>query len=54
MFVSDENCAAADTQLQATFNFEATETGTYIFKFWQGQDDYGEDSYLTVEVPVLE
>ena len=28
--------------------------GSYIFKFWQGTDDNGEDLYLTVEVPVVE
>jgi len=26
--------------------------GTYVFRFWQGEDENGQDSYLVFEVPV--
>jgi hypothetical protein len=40
--------------VDATFNFKVTGNGSYIFKFWQGEDDNGEDQYLIIEVPVTE
>lgn len=38
---------------EATFNFIVTSNGSYIFNFWQGEDEEGEDQYLTIEVPVV-
>jgi hypothetical protein len=36
-----------------TLFFECTKDfGTYIFKFWQGQDENGNDTYMIMEVPV--
>tara|TARA_R110002049_G_scaffold307520_1_gene508221 strand:+ start:32922 stop:33242 length:321 start_codon:yes stop_codon:yes gene_type:complete len=43
-----------DELTNATFNFNVTGNGSYIFKFWQGEDDNGDDQYLTFEVPVVE
>ncbi|WP_055436290.1 hypothetical protein [Lacinutrix algicola] len=54
VFQSNGNCTDLGTELEASFNFKATEEGSYIFKFWQGKDDNEEDIYLTIEVPVLE
>ena len=51
-----ENTSCTDLQdelVEATFNFIVTSNGSYIFKFWQGEDNSGEDQYLTIEVPVL-
>lgn len=28
-------------------------TGSYIFKFWNGKDDNGEDVYLIYEIPII-
>jgi len=28
------------------------DTGFYVFKFWQGEDEFGQDSYLVIEVPI--
>ena len=51
----DNNCQElSDELVEATFNFIVTSNGSYIFKFWQGTDDDGEDLYMTVEVPVVE
>jgi len=41
--------AAAD---EYTFNFYVTSNGSYIFKFWQGKDDQGNNIFLEYEVPV--
>ena len=52
VFDGNTNCEEISTELEASFNFKATERGSYIFKFWQGTID-DEDVYLTVEVPVI-
>ncbi len=41
-----------DEMLTATFDFQVTSNGSYIFKFWQGKDDSDEDIFLEIEVPV--
>ena len=43
-----------DNLVEETFNFIVTSNGSYIFKFWQGEDNNGEDQYLIIEVPVIE
>ena len=49
----NNNCEnTVDVEDEATFNFIVTSNGSYIFKFWQGEDANGEDQYLTIEVPV--
>ena len=49
------NCETLENELvESTFNFVVTSNGSYIFKFWQGEDVDGEDQYLTIEVPVVE
>ena len=35
-----------------TFNFYVTGNGSYIFKFYQGKDDQGNNIFLEYEVPV--
>ena len=51
----DNNCEALEDELiETTFNFVVTSNGSYIFKFWQGEDENGEDQYLIIEVPVTE
>lgn len=52
--LQNSECAILETELETTFEFIATEPGSYIFKFWQGKDDNGEDTYLILEVPVVE
>ena len=41
---------------ETTFSIpvQALQTEPYIFKFYQGQDDDGQDTFLTIEVPVVE
>jgi len=52
VFDSNNNCEEIATELEVSFNFRATELGSYIFKFWQGTVD-DEDVYMIVEVPVV-
>ena len=50
-----DNCqdlSAADAMDSYTFNFYVTSNGSYIFKFYQGKDDSGNDVFLEYEVPV--
>lgn len=35
-----------------SFSLSVLYTNSYIFKFWQGKDDNGQDMYLVYEVPV--
>lgn len=51
----DNDCEVLEDELvEATFNFIVTNNGSYIFKFWQGEDTNGENQYLTIEVPVID
>jgi hypothetical protein len=50
----DQVCTQAMELVDATFNFIVTSNLTYVFKFWQGEDDNGNDLYYIVEVPVVE
>ncbi len=43
-----------DELVEATFNFKVNSNGSYIFRFWQGEDENEVDQYLIIEVPVVE
>jgi len=47
-----QDLSAADAADEYTFNFYVTSNGSYIFKFWQGKDDQGNNIFLEYEVPV--
>ncbi len=38
---------------KATFEFFSGDEKVYIFKFWQGQKENGDDQLLIIEVPVV-
>ena len=48
----EQNCTQATEELEATFNFIVLYEGTYLFRFWTGEDENGEQQYLEIEVPV--
>ncbi|AUS05271.1 hypothetical protein [Pseudotamlana carrageenivorans] len=55
LVIDSNNCESTEDILVGnTFNFVVTGNGSYVFKFWQGKDDDGEDQYLVIEVPVVE
>jgi hypothetical protein len=47
-----QDLSAADGASTYTFNFYVTSNGSYIFKFYQGKDDQGNNIFLEYEVPV--
>lgn len=50
-----DDCENLNNELvERSFNFSALYNQVYTFKFWQGEDENGEDIYLIYEVPVLE
>ena len=38
---------------EVSFNFIASNTGSYIFKFYKGKDASGKDIFENVEIPVV-
>jgi hypothetical protein len=48
-----ENCTEATEEATVSFDFLVLNNETYVFQFYQGEDDNGEDQYLIVEVPVV-
>lgn len=52
--IDNVNCETLNNDLiEVLFNFVAEDSGAYVFKFWQGLDQNGNDQYYIVEVPVL-
>jgi len=50
---SNSSCIEEEESITVSLNFIVTGTETYLFKFYQGHDEEGEDQYFLVEVPVL-
>ncbi|MFK7833301.1 MAG: hypothetical protein AB8B52_08495 [Winogradskyella sp.] len=48
------SCIEEEESVTVTLNFRVVSTETYLFKFYQGQDEEGEDLYYLVEVPVVD
>jgi hypothetical protein len=50
---SGGNCnTLTNILVEETFNFQVTNTGNYIFKFWTGKDSEGNDTFLEYDIPV--
>lgn len=53
--VYDEStCQEINELVDISFNFKPTELETYTFKFWTGKDEMEEDTFLVVQIPVVE
>lgn len=52
VYDKDQVCENEDLTASTSFEFTPEPVDFYIFKFWQGRNEQGEDLYLTVEVPV--
>ena len=48
----NQNCTQEIEEATVSFNFSVTSLETYIFQFYQGEDDQGEDQYIITEVTV--
>jgi len=40
--------------VEKSFDFFVTSNGSYIFKFWQGVNNTGENVFLEYEIPVID
>jgi hypothetical protein len=51
----DEGVSCTPNSTETTFSIpvQALQNETYIFKFYQGEDEDGQDLFLTIEVPVI-
>lgn len=53
--INDPNCVTFDNEsVEVTLNFSVNNINPYVFRFWQGEDENGNDMYYVVEVPVVE
>ncbi|MDT0558111.1 hypothetical protein RM697_05610 [Ichthyenterobacterium sp. W332] len=50
----DGPCNTLNDLEEESFDFIVLSNQTYVFNFWQGVDESGEDVYLTINVPVVE
>ncbi|WP_323787382.1 hypothetical protein [Psychroserpens sp.] len=51
----NQDCETFENEeVEATFNFRVNSVGPYVFRFWQGDDESGNDIYYIVEVPVVD
>ena len=54
--INNSTCQDLTNELvERTFSFFLqNNSGSIVFKFWQGEDENGEDTYLVFEVPIVE
>lgn len=50
----DPDCSPNAVDASVSFDFRVLSNEAYIFQFYQGTSQNGEDDYLIVEVPVVE
>ncbi len=48
------DCLQESGSVTVSFELSVTETETYVFKFFMGKDNNGQDQYYLVEVPVVQ
>ncbi|WP_271768479.1 hypothetical protein [Aquimarina algiphila] len=55
LVVNRGNCEELDMTdlVEVSFDFLVGEEDSYIFRFWQGKDENGDNQFLIREVPVL-
>lgn len=52
VLTDEENCTDLAEETTTSFSFSVRFTGTYLFRFWTGEDENGQQQYIEVEVPV--
>ncbi|MEM6866165.1 MAG: hypothetical protein AAF575_13310 [Bacteroidota bacterium] len=52
VFTDDDACAQLTEEVSARFQFNVIFTGTYRFRFYTGQDEFGDATFLEYTVPV--
>jgi hypothetical protein len=49
----DVACTEALSEVETSFEFICLYSGTYVFRFWQGKNEAGQDEFMEIEVPVV-
>lgn len=50
----EPNCTPLEDEVtEATFDFYVSNTGSYLFKFYKGDDATGQNTFLEYEIPVV-
>ncbi|QLG45315.1 hypothetical protein [Costertonia aggregata] len=52
VLTDQDECAEVSQEITASFRFQVIYPETYLFRFWTGTDENGEERYLEIEVPV--
>lgn len=52
VFTDEETCTTLAQEAQASFDFICLYEEPYTFRFWQGENENGEQEYFEVVVPV--
>lgn len=50
--VGETGCNTVVKEETQTLTFKVTQTEDYIFKFWKGKDNAGNDTYIEMTIPV--
>jgi hypothetical protein len=53
LVVGQGKCIETDDLLEVSFDFFVGQEESYVFKFWQGENENGDNQCLIVEVPVV-
>jgi len=48
------DCTELNELVEVSLDITVNSTETYVFRFYQGKDDQGNDQYHIIEVPVVE
>ncbi len=56
VIVDQENCRTIERVdlIDVSFDFLVGQEESYIFRFWQGKNENGDNQFLTKEVPVVQ
>lgn len=50
--LDEQPCQELHVEAETSFDFNPENGGVYIFRFWQGKDENGNDIYYTIDVLV--
>lgn len=55
LVVSEGNCKELEKKdlVKVSFDFFVGQENSYVFRFWQGRNENGDNQFLTIEVPVI-
>ncbi|GGX29892.1 hypothetical protein [Aquimarina muelleri] len=55
LVIDEYNCKELEEKdlIEASFDFFVGQEDSYVFRFWQGRNENGDNQFLIIEVPVL-